>query len=366
MKRKLITLMALFSCCVFCVTGCSDASTANSSVYNDKAQTSITVGNLGIDSVSNSADADADVDNETVDVDSYKENETAEDKSSTEGQTNVGTKMKKLVYTYDLSFSAFKEDKKDITDNIDKAVNETNGFVENSSYSDSYYSLTVKVPTEEKDNFVKSITKDVNYDDYSLNKAVENKTSEYNDMEKNYQIAEDNYKAYSRLLDKADTLDAILQVTKYVNEAKSNMDYYKGLMNGIDEDVIYSTINISVNFKTVMTALDKDLPFGKELITSFKTGINSFVEGLQELILAIVEHLIPILVIIVIAVIVIRYRKKHPVKEDKRYSYQNKNQVKENGKEDKRYSYQNKNQVKEDGKAEQTEEIVIDMEKNPK
>ena len=177
--------MALFSCCVFCVTGCSDASTANSSVYNDKEQTSITVGNLGTDSVSNSADAD----NETADVDSYKENETAEDKSSTDDQTNVGTKMKKLVYTYDLSFSAFKEDKKAITDNIDKAVEKANGFVENSNYSDSYYSLTIKVPTEERDNFVKSITKDVDYDDYTLNKVVENKTAEYNDMEKNYQIA---------------------------------------------------------------------------------------------------------------------------------------------------------------------------------
>lgn len=344
MKRKLITLMALFSCCVFCVTGCSDASTANSSVYNDKAQTSITVGNLGTDSVSNSADADAD--NETVDVDSYKENETAEDKSSTEDKTNVGTKMKKLVYTYDLSFSAFKEDKKAITDNIDKAVEKANGFVENSNYSDSYYSLTIKVPTEERDNFVKSITKDVDYDDYTLNKVVENKTAEYNDMEKNYQIAEDNYNAYLRLLDKAEQLDEILEVTKYVNEAKSNMDYYKGLMNGIDEDVLYSTININVRFKTVMTSLDKDLPFGKELSTAFKTGINSFVEWLHDLILVIAEHLIPILVIIIVTIIVVRYRKKHPVKEDKRYSHQN-----------------NANPIKE---QKETKEIVIDTEKNPK
>lgn len=345
MKRKLITLMALFSCCVFCVTGCSDASTANSSVYNDKAQTSITVGNLGIDSVSNSADAD----NETVDVDSYKENETAEDKSSTEDKTNVGTKMKKLVYTYDLSFSAFKEDKKEITDNIDKAVEKVNGFVENSNYSDSYYSLTIKVPTEERDNFVKSITKDVDYDDYTLNKVVENKTAEYNDMEKNYQIAEDNYNAYLRLLDKAEQLDEILEVTKYVNEAKSNMDYYKGLMNGIDEDVLYSTINISVRFKTVMTSLDKDLPFGKELSTAFKTGINSFVEWLHDLILVIAEHLIPIIVIIIVAVIVVRYRKKHPAKEDKRYSYQN-----------------NANPIKEQKETKEIQEIIIDTEKNQK
>lgn len=358
MKRKLITWMALFSCCVFCVTGCSDASTTNSSVYNDKAESSVNGSSFGIDSVSNTANsADSG-------FDSSADKEASADDSSIDKEFSVDdtSKTEKLVYTYDLSFSAFKEDKKDITENIDKAVEETNGFVENSSYSDSYYSLTVKVPTEEKDNFVKGITKDVNYDDYSLDKAVENKTSEYNDMEKNYQIAEDNYKAYSRLLDKADTLDDILQVTKYVTEAKSNMDYYKGLMNGIDEDVIYSTINISVSFKTVMTSLDKDLPFGKELITSFKTGINSFVEGLQELVLAIAEHLIPILVIIVIAVIVIRYRKKHPVKEDKRYSYQNKNNVME----DKRYSYQDKNEVKEEDKSEQTEEIVIDMKKNPK
>ena len=216
-------------------------------------------------------------------------------------------------------------------------------IVENSNYSDSYYSLTIKVPTEERDNFVKSITKDVDYDDYTLNKAVENKTAEYNDMEKNYQIAEDNYNAYLRLLDKAEQLDEILEVTKYVNEAKSNMDYYKGLMNGIDEDVLYSTININVRFKTVMTSLDKDLPFGKELSTAFKTGINSFVEWLHDLILVIAEHLIPILVIIIVTIIVVRYRKKHPVKEDKRYSYKN-----------------NANPIKEQ------KEIVIDTEKNQK
>ena len=175
------------------------------------------------------------------------------------------------------------------------------------------------------------------------NLSVANKTAEYNDMEKNYQIAEDNYNAYLRLLDKAEQLDEILEVTKYVNEAKSNMDYYKGLMNGIDEDVLYSTININVRFKTVMTSLDKDLPFGKELSTAFKTGINSFVEWLHDLILVIAEHLIPILVIIIVTIIVVRYRKKHPAKEDKRYSYQN-----------------NANPIKEQ------KEIVIDTEKNQK
>lgn len=48
------------------------------------------------------------------------------------------------------------------------------------------------------------------------------------------------------------------------------------------------------------------------LFKSFKKGINSFIENLQYLIIAIVGHIIPICVIIIISIFIIKYKKRHP------------------------------------------------------
>ena len=309
MRKNFIKYLALFSCIMF-VTGCSESDmSTNETFATTGVKSSSNV------SSSNSYDSSDDFENSSTTDESI---ETDIDNTDI---TETNNKEDKLVYTYDLSFNTFKDDSEKVIETIDTAVEKTDSFVENSSYNDTYYSLTVKVPTNDRDKFVELLTKDLTYENYSLDKKVENKTSEYNDLQRNYDIQKDNYDAYSRLLSQAGTLDEVLEVTKYVNDAKNQMDYYQGLMNGIDEDVIYSTVNISVSFRTVMTALDKDMSFGKELATSFKEGINSFLMWLQNLILAVVEHIIPICILIVIFIFVVRYRKKHPVKEDKRYSY---------------------------------------------
>lgn len=306
MKKNIKKILILFSCCSLLATGCG----SENMVDNESV------------AIKGAYDANSDVISSTYDSNTIENSGESFDETTninankTNNQNDKIKKTKngeeKLVYNYNVSFTSFEDDSKKINDNINNAVDETKGFIESSSYSEYYYSLTIKVPTENRDKFLDMLTKDVTYDNYTIDKNVENKTSEYNDLEKSYEIAKENYNAYSKILNRAETIDDVLKVTNYVNESKSQMDYYKGLMNGIDKDVLYSTINISISFRKIMSTLDKDLSFSSELFISFKEGINSFIENLQYLIIAIVGHIIPICVIIIISIFIIKYKKKHP------------------------------------------------------
>lgn len=322
MKRRVSKFLILFSC-IFVLTGCGDSKQAKleaqqkafKAAQEYEAKESFAMSN-GSGATVDASDGIADDNSDEVD-DSSNMIENAE-------ATTYNKKQDKLVYTYDVNYTVDAVYKTKAIQNIDELIKKTDCYVASSYQSDSEYQLTIRVANDKKDDFVSDMLDGLKYESYSLNKQVDNKTDEYYDLQKSYDIEEENYKAYSRLLDKADNVNDVLTITNHLNEAKGQMDYYKGLMNGIDDDVAYSTLNVVVRFSNTTTAMNTKIPFGWEIGDAFSDGFNIFLDLIKGIILFVVHYIFIILALIIIILVVRKYKKKHPVREDKRYSYQDK------------------------------------------
>lgn len=216
----------------------------------------------------------------------------------------------KLVYTYDVNFTVYDSNKEKAINKIEENIDTFKGFIETSYCSDTSYSITVRIPTDKRDDFINSIKDDVELDEFSIRKTVDNLSSSYYDYLKSYEIAEDNYKAYKRLLDQASTVSEILEITEHVNTAKNTMDYMQRQMDNIDNDVAYSTINISVYLRTTIKGNADNLSFFGQLWYAFKSSFGNFIEFLDGLIFLIVENFFLLGFFIFIIYLIVRFIKK--------------------------------------------------------
>ena len=241
--------------------------------------------------------------------------EKGEDSAGDEATTDRSAELKrilqeKLVYNYNLSFYVMDENINDIVSDVEDAVKRFDGFVEFSNQSDDYFSATVRIPTMSRDSFVEAVSEGRDPKGYKLDKSVSNLSSAYTDYKNNYEIAKSNYEAYSAVLAQAYDVDDILKITQYVNQAKSEMDYYTRLMNDIDTDVSYSTIVISISVKeTTYVPEPEDLTFGQKMAMSFESGLDDFIDGMQGLAIWFVGNIFGLIIfgiIVLIIVLIIR------------------------------------------------------------
>lgn len=279
------------------LTGCSDASDTTNYGMNSASSS---------DSISSKADIATSNDSSTIET---SNDSVSNDSSNKEQEPKVSDK---LIYTYDISYAVVDKDNQKAVDLINKTVDAYNGYFLTSYESDGRYDLTVKIPTEKRDNFVADIKKGLKVQNYTISKSVENASSTYADYQKQYEIAEENYNAYKRLLNKAKTVDETVQLTSACNNAKGELEYLKRQMQNIDKDVAYTTINISVSLRTTIEPKEEEeMSFLETLGVSFKDGFSNFVDLIQGLLNGIVYNIFNILLIVLIFFVLFKINKKY-------------------------------------------------------
>ena len=245
--------------------------------------------------------------------------------------TNAKNIDDKLVYSYDIEYTVYGEKNKNkAIKKVDDAIENYNGFIENSTSSEYSCSVTVRVPSKYRDKFVDALTDKLDKESYRINKQVENLKSTYADYKKQYEIAKSNYEAYSKLLKQADELKDVLEITNYVNTAKQTMDDMERQMQDIDTDVAYSTITVDINFNSDDLKRPEDEPLLTQAIHAFKDGIRSFFLLIVNLLLFIIGNLLYLLVFgLIIWIIVTKRKKKKRQKQEKNSAVKNKESTSE-------------------------------------
>lgn len=285
----------------FGVASSSDSASMNES-YSEGFDCFDSVDNINESYVESSAKAEI--------MDEIENKETNEIGITTEEAKTQPNFEDKLVYTYDVDFTVYDSNKQKAIDKIEENIDAFNGFIETSYCSETSYDVTIRIPTDKRDDFINSIKDDVELDSFTLRKNVDNLSSSYYDYLKSYEIAKDNYEAYKRLLEQASTVSEVLEVTEYVNTAKNTMDYMQRQMNDIDIDVAYSTINISVYLRTTIKGDADSLSFFGQLWYAFKSSFGDFIEFLDGLIFLIVENFFLLGFFIFIIYLIVRFIKK--------------------------------------------------------
>ena len=260
-----------------------------------------------------------------MDTESPMPGEVAEDNydaggaASESGIDPVVNNGRKLIKTVRLEMQTKEFDV--LLDGVRKKIQETGGYIENSSvWGNSYnYSstrsseLTARIPAERLDEFVEVISGlgNVTY----KSEGVEDVTLQYVDVESHQKALETEQERLLELLEKADNLEDLLTIESRLSEVRYELENYGSQKRILDNQIDYSTVHMTITEVERITEVGEK-SFFEEISDRFGTNLYNVGRGLREFVISLIGAL-PILavwaVFIGVIVLVIRkifYRKK--------------------------------------------------------
>lgn len=234
----------------------------------------------------------------------------------------------KLVYTCDMTVETTKYQE---TASLLKAkIKEFGGIIESETETDSdnswYYSdhkrysasmrmyLVVRIPATRYSEFVESAGSFGKVRQKSQN--VENISRRYSDTEARIRALETEEKRLLEMLGKASTVEEMLYVEKRLTEVEYELASKRSALSGMDVDVAYSTVNITLT--EVLEYTEEERPavtFIQRIGHAFSDmweNLGDFSEGF----VIVLIYLIPLIVVAGIVLLVIFIIRKA---RDKKY-----------------------------------------------
>ncbi len=193
----------------------------------------------------------------------------------------------KMIYTADIELESteFTEAAAGLT----QLVQQSGGWFENSqidnsrSYRTAYY--TVRIPAEQFDAFCSKVGElcQVN----SLSRRAEDVSEYYYDTEARLTTQQTKLARLQELLAQAENMEDIITLESAISDTELTIEQLTGTLRKYDSLVGYSTIEISLREVYKLTETEEPaIGFGAKLGAAFRAGTSSFVDGVQEFMLA--------------------------------------------------------------------------------
>jgi hypothetical protein len=201
---------------------------------------------------------------------------------------NVEQKIieQKIIKTGNLRFET--DNLETTYDQIKLAVKKGKAFIQNDSegkeYASVYRRITVRIPSENFDSFIKDISTGVAYFD---NKEISSQdvTEEYIDIDARLKAKKKLENRYLELLAKATKMSEMLAIEAQLSAIREEIEAKEGQLRYMQNQVSLSTISIEF-YKTIAEERGITISYGAKVWNAFKSGfygISSFFLGLLEL-----------------------------------------------------------------------------------
>lgn len=204
---------------------------------------------------------------------------------------------------------------------ITAKINELGGYVELSNvsgtsvnaYSSSarYADITARIPADKLDSFIQTVQTAGNVTNKS--EQVTDVTLQYSDMEsrqKSLKIEQDRLWA---LLEKADTLEAVIALESRLSEIRYQLESYESQLKLYDNQVAYSTVSLYVSEVKTFTPAAPD-SVGTRMQKGFQRSVNELKDSGINFCVWIVSNspilLLWIIVIVIVLLIIRKFRKR--------------------------------------------------------
>ena len=220
----------------------------------------------------------------------------------------------KIIYTANLTLESKDYDTARAA--LDAALNDAGGYLESSSeYSDVGSSrsvnLTFRVPEENYQSFLDAVAQAGNVT-YKSQQA-DDVTTQYMDVETRLANLEAQRTRLQELQAQADNLSDLLQIEDSLTEVQSQIESWQSQLDWYSDQVQQCTVYIDLN--EVQTYTPADEGFFSRIGTAFTSGWGNFVNGLQQLVVAL-ACVWPLAVLACAAVAVaLAWRRKHSKKQ---------------------------------------------------
>lgn len=228
----------------------------------------------------------------------------------------------KLVYTASVTLES--EDFEAASDALHQKIASLGGIIvsENAynlnkkGYGGRSMDMTVRIPQENYETFLAGLSDICNV--AAVNRYVENLTERYYDNEnrlKSYRIQEERLFA---MLEKAESVTEMLEIESRLCDVQYQIEALTNTQRTIDNDVRYSTFNLSLAEVKKFTTPEPET-FGdkfKEAVGGSVESFGVFSENLLFFFIYVLPYLLCVAVVVVIVLVIVKVAKKKR-KEDK-------------------------------------------------
>ncbi|WP_343696107.1 DUF4349 domain-containing protein [Flavobacterium sp.] len=149
---------------------------------------------------------------------------------------------------------------------------------EGKDYNSVFRNLTIKVPSQNFDNFINTISKGVSYFERK-DISAEDVTEQYIDLTTRLKNKRKLEERYLQLLQKATKISEILEIEKQVSIIREEIEAKEGQLKYLESRVSESTVTIEF-YKNLPEQEAVQLSYGSKLWTAIKSGffsLSSFV-----------------------------------------------------------------------------------------
>lgn len=169
------------------------------------------------------------------------------------------------------------------------------GYVESSQingnryYYDSsrYANITIRVPENKLDIFLAQLGEEATVT-YKSEQA-EDITLQYVDTQSRIKTLKIEQEKLFELLEKANTLDAIIMLENRLSEVRYQLENYEARLRVYDNQVSYSTVHLSINEVKRISAVQEET-FGEKLKNGFMDSLYDIQDGFLRFVIWLVSN----------------------------------------------------------------------------
>ncbi len=224
-----------------------------------------------------------------------------------ENVTSDSASNAKVIVYSNLSMETKDLDK--AVENIDSVILKYEGIVQSSSISNYHdlraYYVTIRVPKNKFDEFVKEVQKVANVTYYS--KSQEDVTDTYNTSQARLDSLKQEEKRVLEFYEKASSVEELITVEQRLTEIQSEIHYLEDSIQNMDARIEYSTLSVDMSETSELTS---NGGFIQRLQSALENGWHNFIWTLSEIIECIAYYWILIGIGCVVGIFWYRRKKK--------------------------------------------------------
>lgn len=218
------------------------------------------------------------------------------DTGNTNGAEGITATGRKLIRQVDLSVETQTFD--EFISQLGERIAQLGGYIEQSEISGNsiwsgdrapsqYASVTARIPSGKLDEFVTAVKSSSNVTRQS--EQTEDVTLRYSDIESRKKSLEIEQERMWALLEKADTLEAVITLEQRLSEIRYELESYESQLRLYDNQVEYSIVNLSVMEVTAsdQTPVEPE-SMGTQIQKGFTKTLNRVTGAIRTLFIGIV------------------------------------------------------------------------------
>ncbi|MEP6931667.1 MAG: DUF4349 domain-containing protein [Flavobacterium sp.] len=176
-----------------------------------------------------------------------------------------------------IKYASLKFETNDIEDTFKKiqsAVTESHATIQSDSEGKNdnslYRNITVRVPSQNFDLFLQSISKGVSYFDQK-DISSEDVTEQYIDLNSRLKTKQKLEERYIEILKKANKISEILEIEKQISAIREEIESKQGQLKYLESRVSESRISIEF-YKPIAEKQSIKISYGSKILTAIQSG----------------------------------------------------------------------------------------------